>query len=75
METNLYLLGLSSMGGLGLFFAALLVFADKKLRVEVDPKIMLIEETLPTANCGACGEPGCPAFAEAVVKGTAEVNG
>ena len=75
METNLYLLGLSSMGGLGLFFAALLVFADKTLSVEVDPKIILIDKILPAANCGVCGLPGCVAFAEAVVKGTVEVNG
>ena len=75
MEQNLYLLGLSSMGGLGLFFAALLVFADKKLRVEVDPKIDLVDKILPAANCGVCGLPGCVAFAEAVVKGTVEVNG
>lgn len=75
MEQNLYLLGLSSMGGLGLFFAVLLVFADKKLRVEVDPKIDLINKILPEANCGVCGLPGCAAFAEAIVKGTVEVNG
>lgn len=75
MEPNLYLLGLSSMGGLGLFFATLLVVADKKLRVEVDPKVLLIEDILPAANCGACSQPGCNAFAESVVEGTAEVSG
>ena len=63
------------MGGLGLFFAALLVMAEKKLKVEVDPKVALIEDVLPAANCGACGLPGCVAFAEAVVDGSAEVHG
>ena len=75
MEQNVFLLGLSSMGGLGLFFAALLVLADKKLRVVVDPKVAKVEDVLPTSNCGACGEPGCGAFAEALVQGRAEVNG
>lgn len=75
MEPNLFIVGLSSMGGLGLLLSTILVVADKKLRVEVDPKISLIEEELPLANCGACGLPGCSAFAEAVVNGTAAVTG
>lgn len=75
MEPNLFIVGLSSMGGLGLFLSTLIVVADKKLRVEVDPKIVLIEDALSSANCGACGQPGCAAFAEAVVNGSAEVNG
>jgi len=75
METNIFIVGLSSMGGLGLLLSGLVVLAEKKLKVEVNPKIALIEEVLSSANCGACGQPGCAAFAEAVVDGEAEVNG
>ena len=53
--------------GLGVFFATILAVAYKKLKVEEDPRIDIVEEMLPSANCGACGEPGCRAFAEKVV--------
>jgi RnfABCDGE-type electron transport complex B subunit len=58
---------LLAMGGLGAFFAAALAIADKKLRVEEDPRIGLVADALPGANCGACGCAGCNAYAEAVV--------
>ena len=53
--------------GLGLFFATVLAVAYRKLRVYEDPRIDQVEEMLPHANCGACGEPGCRAFAEKLV--------
>jgi Na+-translocating ferredoxin:NAD+ oxidoreductase subunit B len=69
---NDVLIALSIMMGLGLLFAAILAIAYKKLRVYEDPRIDKVEGLLPSANCGACGVPGCRAFAELVVKG--EVN-
>jgi electron transport complex protein RnfB len=57
------------MVGLGLFFAVILALAYKKLRVFEDPRIELVESMLPGSNCGACGSPGCHAFAESVVSG------
>jgi Na+-translocating ferredoxin:NAD+ oxidoreductase RNF subunit RnfB len=65
------LIALAIMVGLGLLFAALLAFAYKKLRVVEDPRIDIVENLLPHANCGACGEPGCRAFAERLVGGEA----
>jgi electron transport complex protein RnfB len=56
--------------GLGLFFAVILAIANRKLHVPEDPRIDQVEELLPHANCGACGEPGCRAFAEKVVDQT-----
>ena len=53
--------------GLGLLFATILAVAYKKLRVQEDPRIDKVEAMLPGANCGACGAPGCRAFAEQVV--------
>ena len=41
-------------------------FFKEKFRVNRDPKIDRIREALPGANCGACGYPGCDAYAEAV---------
>jgi RnfABCDGE-type electron transport complex B subunit len=55
--------------GLGLLFATILAIAYKKLRVYEDPRIDVVEEMLPGANCGACSMPGCRAFAEKVVSG------
>jgi len=69
------LIPILTMTALGFLFSSGLVLAYKKLRVEEDPKIEKVSETLPQANCGACGFSGCRAFAEAVVKGEAEANG
>ncbi len=55
--------------GLGLFFATVIAIAYKKFRVVEDPRIDEVEGMLPHANCGACGRPGCRAFAEALVSG------
>jgi len=65
---------LATMGGLGVLFAGALAVADKKLRVEEDPRIAVVNDALPGANCGACGYAGCAAYAEAVVSGQAKVN-
>jgi electron transport complex protein RnfB len=64
-----FLIGVGILVLLGLFFAVVLAVAYKKLRVYEDPRIDEVEEMLPHANCGACGQPGCRAFAEKVVGG------
>jgi len=51
----------------GLFFGLVLAFANKKFAVEVNPLIHIVEDILPKGQCGACGYPGCMAYAEAVV--------
>ncbi|MCB0687229.1 MAG: RnfABCDGE type electron transport complex subunit B [Saprospiraceae bacterium] len=53
--------------GLGLLFGIILSIAYRQFKVVEDPRIDVVEELLPHANCGACGEPGCRAFAERVV--------
>jgi RnfABCDGE-type electron transport complex B subunit len=60
--------GVSVMTGLGLTFAAVLAIAYRFLRVEEDPRLEVVEELLPGNNCGACGEPGCVAFAEKLIQ-------
>ena len=60
-----------SLGGIGLLAALALGLAAKKFAVEVDPRELAILETLSGANCGACGYPGCSAYAKAVAEGEA----
>ena len=55
------------MTGLGLIFGVILAFANKKLAVEMNPLIHIVEDVLPKGQCGACGYAGCQAYAEAVV--------
>jgi len=57
------------IGGLAIGLAVILAVANWKLYVYEDPRIDKVESMLPGANCGACGLPGCRAFAEKVVKG------
>ena len=64
-----------SLGGMGLIFGSLLAYASKKFKVDVDERVSMVIETLPSANCGACGYAGCSAFADAVVEGKAPVEG
>lgn len=59
------------MVALGAVLASVIAVAVRKLYVYEDPRIDDVEAMLPAANCGACGYPGCRAFAEATVKGEA----
>lgn len=75
MDINIVILATVSLGGMGLLFGAGLAFASQKFAVEIDPKAIAVRDALPSANCGACGYPGCDGFANAVVAGKAPVNG
>jgi electron transport complex protein RnfB len=63
------------LGLLGVAFAALLAVSNKKLAVQVNPKLEAILGCLPGGNCGACGFAGCLGFAEAVLGVKAGVDG
>ena len=65
----------AALGGLAFGLTTLLVLANRLLHVEEDPRIELVEDMLPHANCGACGFPGCRPFAEALVRGDAQPGG
>ncbi len=60
------------MSSIGTFFGVCLAIAHKYLKVDEDPRLDIVEEMLPGTNCGACGEPGCRAFSEAIVGGAKE---
>ncbi len=71
---NTILISVISFGAIGLLLAIILVIGYKKLTVEVDEKEASLREVLPGANCGACGYPGCDAYAQAVSKGESAPN-
>ena len=64
-----------TLGILGMVFGIGLAIASDRFTVKVDPRIDSINEVLPGANCGACGQPGCSGFAQAIVEGKAPVSG
>ncbi len=63
-----------SLGGIGLVFGIILAVASQIFYVEKDPKVEAIADMLPSANCGACGYPGCNKFAEELVSGDAGIT-
>ena len=69
------LLAVAILGGVGLVFAMLIAIANAKLKVWEDPRIDVVTGMLPGANCGACGLPGCRAFAEKLVAGDTQPAG
>ena len=60
------------LGGLSLIFGVVLAIAFKKLAVKVSEEEEKIRSLLPGANCGACGFPGCDAYAHALAQKTGE---
>lgn len=66
---NGLLLAPAIMTGIGLLLALLLALSARLLRVAEDPRVAAVEQLLPGSNCGACGQAGCRAFAEALVGG------
>lgn len=63
-----------AMLGIGMASALILAVAAKVFYVEVDPRVVMVEDSLPGANCGGCGFTGCSACAEAIVEGRAAAN-
>ena len=69
MDLNSVALATGIMAGMGAFLAFLLAVASRVFYVYEDPRIDQVDHLLPGANCGACGLPGCRAFAVGVVAG------
>ncbi len=59
---------------LGIVSGMLLTFASKIFAVKKDERIEKINNSLPNANCGACGYAGCADYADAIVKNNAPAN-
>jgi Na+-translocating ferredoxin:NAD+ oxidoreductase RNF subunit RnfB len=56
-----------SLTAIGIVAAVVIYFVSKKFAVQEDSRIGAVEQVLPNTNCGGCGQPGCHAFAMAVV--------
>jgi len=65
---------IAGLGTMGLLFGALLAYASRIFKVEVDPRAEQILAILPGANCGGCGYPGCSGYADGLVKSNAAIN-
>ncbi len=70
MSAASILLSTAILAGVGLTFAGLIALTHRKFKVWEDPRIDEVTDMLPGANCGACGEAGCRAFAEKAVHGS-----
>ena len=57
------------IGVLIMLLVIIILIASKYLKVQEDKSIPHVEGLLPGSNCGACGTPGCHAFAEKLVLG------
>jgi len=75
MSVTAILLSVAILGGVGLVFAGAIALTHRKFKVWEDPRIDAVNDRLPGANCGACGQAGCRAFAESVVHGTQKPAG
>jgi Na+-translocating ferredoxin:NAD+ oxidoreductase subunit B len=65
---SVVILAVVSLSAIGLLSAVVLYFVAQKFKVIEDPRIGIVEESLPAANCGGCGFAGCRNFAEGLVK-------
>ena len=66
VPTSTVYITLIVLAGLGIVFGVALALIAARFVVKVDPKVEQVRETLPGANCGACGFAGCMGYAEAV---------
>ncbi len=58
------LVAVLSVAAIGLICGVILVIASKLMAVPVDEKAEKLRDTLPGANCGACGFAGCDGYAK-----------
>ena len=67
-------LAASTLLGMAVIISYVLGWASKAFHVEVDPRVVRINDALPGANCAGCGYVGCNDYAEAIVKEGAAIT-
>lgn len=67
-------LAATTLFGMALVIGHVLGWANEVFHVEVDPRVIRINDALPGAHCAGCGYVGCNEYAEAVARGEAAVN-
>lgn len=75
MSLSSLLLAAAILGGLCVFFGALIAVADRRFHVVEDPRLEAVVSRLPGSNCGACGFAGCRSFAEGILAGKSQPAG
>lgn len=68
------LYALLTVAALGGAFGYGLSYAEKKLAVKKDEKLLELEPIMPGVNCGVCGYAGCNAYAAAIAQEGAQVD-
>lgn len=63
------------LGGMGAILGAILAAASHIFATDAEVRLEQLVAALPGANCGACGYPGCAAYAQAVLEGKAPIGG
>lgn len=61
-------------GAVALCLGCIIGIVSKIFAVPTDPRVDLVIELLPGANCGGCGKAGCADFAKSVVAGENSPN-
>lgn len=62
------------IGGIGLTAAAVLTLAYRFMGTKKNEKEKRVIDALPGVNCGACGYPGCEAYARALATGETDIT-
>ena len=66
------LIAIISVAAMGAICSLLLAVASKVMYVKKDERVVRLRESLPGANCGACGFSGCDGYAAALALGETE---
>jgi RnfABCDGE-type electron transport complex B subunit len=76
MPTTTVALALAAavLGLLAIAMGFVLGWASRKFHVAADPRVELLQATLPGANCGGCGYVGCSEYAGALAQGDTTVG-
>lgn len=69
------LIAVGIMLALGFVLGLLISIVTSKFKVEEDTRLSDIIDLLPGANCGACGSPGCQAYAQKILDKEADESG
>lgn len=64
---NTILLAIIAVTALGFICALMLAVASRFMSVKEDLRFHAVRESLPGANCGACGYAGCDGYAKALI--------
>ena len=68
------LIAVSTMLALGFILGFIISLVSAKFYVEEDKRLEELINLLPGANCGACGNPGCKAYAEKILNKESDGN-